>query len=97
MFTENVRIAFRSIRSNRMRAVLTMSIIAFGIMALVGILTSIDAIKGLLNNQFSTMGANSFSISSRGMNIVIGRSNYRARNYSYISYREATEIGRAHV
>lgn len=90
MFTENVRIAFRSIRSNRMRAVLTMSIIAFGIMALVGILTSIDAIKGLLTNQFSTMGANSFSISSRGMNIVIGKSNYRARNYSYISYREAT-------
>jgi putative ABC transport system permease protein len=75
-----------------MRAVLTMAIIAFGIMALVGILTSIDAIKGLLTNQFSTMGANTFSINSRGMNIVIGKSNYRARNYTFISYREATEF-----
>jgi putative ABC transport system permease protein len=92
MFSENVRIAFRSIRSNRVRSVLTMLIIAFGIMALVGILTSIDAIKGLLTNQFSTMGANSFSISSRGNTVVIGSNRYRARNYSYISYREAIEF-----
>lgn len=92
LFTENVRIAFRSIQSNRVRAVLTMSIIAFGIMALVGILTSIDAIKGLLTSQFSTMGANSFRISSRGMNITIGNSTTRIRNYSYISYREASQF-----
>jgi ABC-type antimicrobial peptide transport system permease subunit len=79
IFRENLRISFRAIRSNRLRAILTMCIIAFGIMALVGILTAIDAIKSSLTNQFTMMGANSFTITSRGMNIHIGNDSYRAR------------------
>jgi len=92
LFWENLRIAIRAISSNRVRAVLTICIIAFGIMALVGILTSIDAIKSSLTNQFTMMGASSFSITSRGMNIQIGNEKYRAKNYSRISYREANEF-----
>jgi putative ABC transport system permease protein len=69
-----------------------MCIIAIGIMALVGILTAIDAIKSSLTNQFTMMGANSFTITSRGMNIHIGNESTRTRNYSRISYREATEF-----
>ena len=92
MFRENLRVAVKAIKSNRVRSILTICIIAFGIMALIGILTAIDAIKGSLTNQFTMMGANSFTISSRGMNIQIGEQRYRARNYSYISYREATEF-----
>lgn len=92
VFWENLRISFRAISSNRVRAILTMCIIAFGIMALVGILTAIDAIKGTLTSQFTRMGANSFSITSRGMNVQIGNSKIRARNYSMISYREAVQF-----
>jgi len=92
IFRENIRISFKAIRSNRVRAILTICIIAFGIMALVGILTAIDAIKSSLTSQFTMMGANSFTITSRGMNIQIGDSRYRARNYSRISYREANEF-----
>ena len=77
LFTENLRVSLRAIGSNRVRAILTMAIIAFGIMALVGILTAIDAIRGSLTNQFSMMGANTFSITSRGMNIVMGPSETR--------------------
>jgi len=61
-------------------------------MALVGILTSIDAIKSSLTSQFTMMGANSFSITSRGMNIQVGNNRYRAKNYSRISYKEASEF-----
>lgn len=89
IFRENLRISFRAIRSNRLRAILTMCIIAFGIMALVGILTAIDAIKSSLTNQFTMMGANSFTITSRGMNIQIGNQSTRQKNFSRISYREA--------
>jgi putative ABC transport system permease protein len=92
IFWENLRISFRAIRSNKVRAILTMCIIAIGIMALVGILTAIDAIKSSLTNQFTMMGANSFTITSRGMNIQIGESKYRAKNFSRISYREAEEF-----
>ncbi|HUX95247.1 MAG TPA: ABC transporter permease [Bacteroidales bacterium] len=92
IFKENLRIAIRAIRSNRVRAILTICIIAFGIMALVGILTAIDAIKSSLTNQFTMMGANSFTITSRGMNIQIGNNRYRAKNFSRISFREAMEF-----
>jgi putative ABC transport system permease protein len=92
IFRENLRISFRAIRSNRVRALLTISIIAFGIMALIGILTAIDAIKSSLTNQFTIMGANSFSITSRGMNIEFGDNRNRAKNFSRISYREAEEF-----
>ena len=92
LFWENLRIAVRAIKSNKVRAILTICIIAFGIMALIGILTAIDAIKSSLTNQFTMMGANSFTISSRGMNIRIGNEKIRAKNYSRISYREASEF-----
>jgi len=92
IFRENLRIAIKAIQSNKVRAILTMCIIAFGIMALVGILTAIDAIKSSLTDQFTMMGANSFTITSRGMNIQIGNSKTRHRNYSQISYRQAVEF-----
>lgn len=92
IFRDNLRVSLKAIRSNRLRAVLTMCIIAFGIMALVGILTAIDAIKSSITNQFSMMGANSFTISSRGMSVQIGNSRIRQKNYSRISYREAEEF-----
>src|SRR4030066_1938131 len=92
IFRENLRISIKAIQSNKVRAILTMCIIAFGIMALVGILTAIDAIKSSLTSQFTMMGANSFTISSRGMNIQIGNNSTRIRNHSRISYREAMDF-----
>lgn len=92
IFKENLKISVKAIQSNRVRAILTMCIIAFGIMALVGILTAIDAIKSSLTSQFTMMGANSFTISSRSINVQIGSGGHRARNYSRISYREAMEF-----
>lgn len=92
LFAENIRVAFRAIRSNKVRAALTMAIIAFGIMALVGILTAIDGLKSTITEQFTMMGANSFTITSRSMRVVVGNKNYRTRNHSHITYREATEF-----
>ena len=89
IFKENLRVSLTAIRSNKVRTILTICIIAFGIMALVGILTTIDSIKATLTNQFTMMGANSFTITSRGMNFQIGNRS-RTKNFSRISYREAT-------
>lgn len=92
IFFENLRISFKAIKSNKVRAILTMGIIAIGIMALVGILTAIDSIKSSLTNQFTMMGANSFTITSRGLNMQIGNNRNRTKNFSRISYREAEEF-----
>jgi putative ABC transport system permease protein len=92
IFRENIRVSARAISSNRVRSVLTICIIAFGIMALIGILTAIDAIKTSLTSQFTMMGANSFTITSRGMNVQMGSERKRTRNFSRITYREAEEF-----
>ncbi|MGZ8537618.1 MAG: ABC transporter permease, partial [Flavisolibacter sp.] len=55
-------LSFRTIRSNKLRTGLTIAIIAFGIMALIGIITAIKAMNQKLTESFSTMGANGFTI-----------------------------------
>ncbi len=92
LFKENLKIAFTTIRTNKLRTVLTIFIIGFGIMALVGILTAIDSIKNSLTKEFTFMGANTFSIESRSMRIQVGNKHYRKKNHPYISYRQAEEF-----
>ena len=67
--TENFSQAFSAIKANRLRTVLTILIIAFGIMALVGILTAIDSIKSQIYSNFSLMGANTFTVRQKWVNM----------------------------
>lgn len=86
---ENIRISIESIRSHLLRTTLTIAIIAFGIMALVGILTAIDAIKFYLNENFSMMGANTFNIRNRELNVQMGGRRSNPKAFKNITYREA--------
>ena len=85
---ENIRIAFRAIKSQMLRTVLTVSIIAIGIMALVGMITAIQAIQNKINQEFSRLGSNTFTLrsgnSSRG-----GRHGQSVKVSEVISYEQA--------
>lgn len=59
---DSLSLAFRTVKSNKLRTGITVAIIAFGIMALIGIITAIASMNQSLSESFSTMGANSFSI-----------------------------------
>lgn len=63
---EIINLAIQSVRSNLLRAILTLMIIAFGIMALVGILAAIDSAIYSLSDNFSRLGANSFKLEPVG-------------------------------
>jgi putative ABC transport system permease protein len=86
---ENISIALDSIKANRLRAIITMLIIAIGITALVGILSAIDAIKNGINNNFTSMGANTFTIRNADVNIRVGRNGRKAKTFDKIKYKEA--------
>jgi len=92
LIRENFKVSLKSVRANKVRAIITITIIALGIMALVGILTAMESIKKMFNDQFSILGANTFTIGSRGMQIHIGDKRYRTKNFSYISYKQAEEF-----
>lgn len=87
----NLSLAYRSISGNRLRSFITMAIIALGITALIGILTSIEVMKAGVYTSFSQMGANTFQItgdiikqSNKGKGLHISRK--QGKN---ITYREA--------
>lgn len=89
LIVENIRISLEAIRSHMLRSILTVLIIAFGIMALVGILTAIDSIKYSLNQNFAMMGANTFTLRNRELNVHIGGGSRRSERYPSITYKEA--------
>ncbi len=92
---ENVRVALRAIRSQRLRTTLTVSIIAIGIMALVGILTAIQAIQQKINEDFSDMGANTFSIVEKRLD-VRRRQGKKVKDYERIDYEDAEAFTEAY-
>lgn len=91
---ENIKIALQSVRANFLRSLLTILIIAFGIMALVGILTAIDAAIFSLNDNLSSLGANSFQIRpAREQGGARGRGNGRnTKTGDPISFKQAMEF-----
>jgi putative ABC transport system permease protein len=90
---ENVRIALRSVRSNLLRAILTLLIIAIGIMSLVAILTAVDSVAATISKDFSSIGANSFDIKRSGDGGFGGRRRGRnSKRGPYFTYRQAADF-----
>jgi putative ABC transport system permease protein len=96
-FTDSFLLAWQTIKGNKLRTGITVTIIALGIMALMVIITSIEAMNQSLRESFSTMGANAFSIRFRDRQFRVGGGNRRAvtkTNKANLKQRASNE-GRA--
>lgn len=71
-----------------LRTVLTVSIIAIGITALVGMITAIQAIQNKINNEFTRLGSNTFTMRS-GNSMRGGRHGQNMKVNDIISYEQA--------
>lgn len=89
LLRENFHISIASIKSSRLRSILTIMIIAIGITSLVGILTATDSLKALVNDNFGKMGTNSFTIRSLFSDVQSGDRKVRVINKRNISYSQA--------
>ena len=92
LFKENVRIALSSIRTQLLRTILTVLIIAIGITALVGILTVVAALGNTLSANFASMGSNTFNINQYEFKTQRRGGNEREVVNPIISYTEAKEF-----
>jgi len=92
LIKENLRISFLSIKSHLLRTILTVLIIAFGIMALVGILTAIDAVEATLTQNFAMMGSNTFNIQNRAMRVHIGGKRNNPKDNRIIDFKQAMDF-----
>ncbi|MEN2400688.1 ABC transporter permease [Flavobacterium sp. MC2016-06] len=89
LFKENIRIAFGSIKTQILRTILTVLIIAIGITALVGILTVVTALENTISTNFASMGANTFNINQYENKVRNRGGNEREIINPIISYPEA--------
>ena len=87
---ENVKVALKSIKSNKLRSTLTILMIAIGITSLLGILTATEALKHEVNESFASIGSQSFFIQPEFRST--GERTGRIRNNSSISYFQATSF-----
>ncbi len=60
-----MREGLRSVQANLLRSILTALIVAIGITALVGALTAVDGVEKSINESLSSLGANTFDITSK--------------------------------
>ena len=89
---ENVKIAFGSIKSQLLRTVLTVLIIAIGIMALVGILSGVSALENTISSNFSSMGSNTFNIQRYEFTAQRQSSRERQKLNPVINYRNVKKF-----
>jgi putative ABC transport system permease protein len=89
MLKENIRQALESVRNNLLRASLTIVIIALGIMAIVGVLTTIDGIKYFFSSSFGSLGSNTFRVQNRVAQIRFGGPGQNQKRYPSITLEEA--------
>jgi len=89
LFRENIKIAMGSIKTQLLRTILTILIIALGIWALVGILTVVSALENTLSTNFASMGSNTFNINQYENNTRNNGGNEIEKINPYISYPEA--------
>ncbi|MDQ3681895.1 MAG: ABC transporter permease [Bacteroidota bacterium] len=88
-------LAFRTVKSNKLRTGITVAIIAFGIMALIGIITAIKAMNQSLAESFSTMGANAFSIRFKEKQVRMGGDNNEVKKTTKGTLKEKkSNLGR---
>lgn len=89
LIRENFNVSLTAVKTNKLRSILTILMIAVGIMALVGILTAIDAIKGSVTDSFNRMGASTITIRSQSLRSQSSEVRRRVRNKFIITYQQA--------
>ncbi|WP_299125802.1 ABC transporter permease [uncultured Winogradskyella sp.] len=89
---ENIKIAFGSIKSQLLRTILTVLIIAIGIMALVGILSGVSALENTISGSFSSMGANTFNFQRYEFTAQRQSSRERQKINPVIDYRNVKDF-----
>ncbi|MFK7833212.1 MAG: ABC transporter permease [Winogradskyella sp.] len=89
---ENIRIAFDSIKSQLLRTILTVLIIAIGIMALVGILSGVSALENTISSNFSSMGSNTFNFQRYEFTASRQSSRERQKVNPVIDYRNIKDF-----
>lgn len=88
-FLENLQLALQSIRGSKVRAILTMLIVAVGIMSLVGMITVMNAVVESMQSSMGSQQGATLTVRSWSPNMRVMGKRTRGQHFQHISYREA--------
>lgn len=94
-FRDTFSLAFRTVRANKLRTGITVAIIAFGIMALVGIKTAIVALQQKFTESFSSMGATGFTVRYKEPRMHFGNNTELKKEKKGQKKEKKSNIGKA--
>jgi putative ABC transport system permease protein len=92
LLRQNISIAQQSIKSQLLRTLLTVFIIAIGITALVGILSAVNALQSTITDGFSGIGANTFNIQQYPFALQRRGRGERAQINPILAYRQVRQF-----
>ncbi|MFO1449197.1 MAG: ABC transporter permease [Opitutaceae bacterium] len=90
-FSEILRLAFDSLKANKLRSSLTMLGIAVGVFSVIGVMTVISGLKGSIESGLNVLGANSFQFMKYPA-INFSDPRQRFANRQDIDYPQATRF-----
>ncbi len=85
----NISEALSAIRSNFLRAIITVLIIMLGIIVLICIITTIEGLKNSIQGNLSSLGSNIFNVESKGFTNRFTRGKRAEKVYEPLSYEQA--------
>ncbi|MCP4710978.1 MAG: ABC transporter permease, partial [Planctomycetes bacterium] len=89
---ESMRMAVEAIRSNKLRASLTLLGITIGVFSVIGAMTAIRTLESSINSGLSIFGSNTFLIQKYPMIQMGGHTRHKYRNRKNITYRHYQEL-----
>ena len=93
LLNEILRMAFSSLGVNKLRSFLTMSGITIGVFSVIGVMTTVSAMRGSIETGLSFLGSNMFQISKFPTGLTGGgpdRRRIEARKNITLRRRSAT-------
>jgi len=89
---ENVKIALRAIRGQMGRTLITVTIIALGISALVAFNTAAEGLKSTIATEFTFLGSNTFQVKSKNSGFKSHSRGKSLKQYKPFSFRQAMDF-----
>ena len=88
LILEYLRMAFESLRSNKLRSALTLLGIVIGVFSVIAAVTAVQVIDVYFNDTFRGMGANTFYVSKMQSGFSVGPRDRSLRNRPDLTYED---------
>jgi len=91
-FRESLLMALASVRTSKLRSILTLLGVAVGVFSIIAVMTAVTVLRNSIEVGMSQLGVNTFQLQKFPVTIGNGDNRRRFRNRKNISYEQAEQV-----